>query len=56
MNDKTLTVDGNNPLSGRHVIFKLEVLSVREATDEELEAGGAVDVTPNVDFGRMVPI
>ena len=56
MDEKTLTVDGNNPLSGRHVIFKLEVLGVREATDEELEAGGAVVATPNVNLGRMVPI
>ena len=56
MNDKTLTVDGNNPLSGRHVIFKLKVLSVRNATNEELEAGGAVGATPNVDLEHMVPI
>ena len=56
IDDKTLTVDGNNPLSGRHVIFKLEVLRVREATDEELEAGGAVGATPNINLGRMVPI
>ena len=56
IDDKTLTVDGNNPLSGRHVIFKLEVLGVRDATDEELEAGGAVGATPNIDLGRMVPI
>ena len=40
MDDKTLTVDGNNPLCGREVVFTLEVLSVREATDEEIEAGG----------------
>ena len=56
MDDKSLTVDGNNPLSGRHVIFRLKVLGVRNATDEELEAGGAVGVIPNVDPGRMVPI
>ncbi len=40
--DKTLTVDGNNPLCGRKVIFKLEVLNVREATYEEIESGGKV--------------
>ena len=28
MDDETLTVDGNNPLCGRMVIFKLEILSV----------------------------
>lgn len=40
MDDKTLTVDGNNPLCGREVIFTLEILTVREATDEEIAAGG----------------
>ena len=56
MDEKTLTVDGNNPLSGRHVIFKLKVLGVRDATEEELEAGGAIGAIPNVDPERMVPI
>ncbi len=46
--DKSLTVDGNNPLCGRDVIFKLEVLSIREATDEEVELGGAVDADPDL--------
>lgn len=48
--DKTLTVDGNNPLSGRHVIFTLEVLNVRDATAEEIEAGGAIE--PDVPVGN----
>ena len=38
-----LTVDGNNPLCGKKIIFNLEVVSIRDATDEEIEAGGAVD-------------
>ena len=46
--DKTLTVDGNNPLCGRDVTFELEVLSVREATDEEIDLGGAVDANPEL--------
>jgi FKBP-type peptidyl-prolyl cis-trans isomerase SlyD len=46
--DKTLTVDGNNPLCGRDVIFVLEVLSLREATDEEIDLGGAVDADPGL--------
>ena len=46
--DKTLTVDGNNPLCGREVIFRLEVLTVREATDEEIGLGGAVDADPDL--------
>ena len=43
IDDKTLTVDGNNPLCGRNVVFTLEVLAVRDATDEEIEAGGAIE-------------
>ena len=46
--DKTLTVDGNNPLCGREVIFKLEVLTIREATEEEIELGGAVGADPDI--------
>ncbi len=49
MDDKTLTVDGNNPLSGREVIFKLEVLSVRDATDEEIELGGKAGSEPSLE-------
>ncbi len=46
--DKTLTVDGNNPLCGRDVVFALEVLSIREATDEEIDLGGAVGADPDL--------
>lgn len=49
MDDQTLTVDGNNPLSGRKVIFTLEILSVRDATEEELEAGGPLGADPDLD-------
>ena len=56
MDDKSLTVDGNNPLCGREVLFTLEVLTVRDATDEETKAGGAI--VEGVDTGslRMRPI
>ena len=46
--DKTLTVDGNNPLCGRDVTFVLEVLSVRDASEEEIELGGPVDADPDL--------
>lgn len=46
--DKTLTVDGNNPLCGRDVVFKLEVLAIRDATDEELDLGGPVGANPDI--------
>lgn len=46
--DKTLTVDGNNPLCGREVVFRVEVLTIRAATDDELDLGGAVDANPDL--------
>ena len=46
--DKTLTVDGNNPLCGREVVFRLEVLTIREATEEEIDLGGAVGADPDI--------
>jgi FKBP-type peptidyl-prolyl cis-trans isomerase SlyD len=54
--DETLTVDGNNPLCGREVVFRLEVLNVRDATDEETKAGGAIGAVPNVDASLMRPV
>ena len=55
MDGETLTVDGNNPLCGREVIFTLEVLNVRDATDEEMEAGGAIPTGPDIDPSRLRP-
>jgi len=56
VDDKTLTLDGNHPLCGREVVFKLEVLNVRDATDEEIEAGGPVGVEPDVSRSLLMPI
>ena len=56
VDDKTLTLDGNNPLCGRSVVFILEILNVRDATDEEIAAGGAVDATPIFDTVNTIPI
>jgi FKBP-type peptidyl-prolyl cis-trans isomerase SlyD len=56
MDDRTLTVDGNNPLCGRDLIFRLEILSVRDATPEEIEAGTKVVDGPDIDPDRIVPI
>ena len=33
----TVFLDGNHPLAGQDVTFDVEVLAVREATEEELE-------------------
>lgn len=49
IDEGTLTVDGNHPLCGRQVVFRLEVLSVRDATAEELKAGGAIGAAPNIE-------
>jgi FKBP-type peptidyl-prolyl cis-trans isomerase SlyD len=56
MDDETLTVDGNNPLCGREVVFRLEILTVREATDEEMKAGGAIRAEPDIDPSMMRPV
>jgi FKBP-type peptidyl-prolyl cis-trans isomerase SlyD len=39
----TITFDGNNPLCGREVIYQVKILSVRDATGEEKQYGGAID-------------
>ena len=54
--DETLTVDGNNPLCGREVVFRLEILTVRDATDDEMNAGGAIGAAPNIDPSMMRPV
>src|SRR5512142_2351240 len=46
---ETLSFDGNNPLCGREVVFTLEIVTVRDATDEEMKAGGAIGAGPNID-------
>ena len=43
-----IVIDGNNPLCGREVVFKLEILDVRDATEEEIEYGGKVDKGPDI--------
>ncbi len=56
MDDRTLTVDGNNPLCGREVVFTLEILTVRVATEEETRAGGAIIAEADIDPSRMRPV
>jgi len=53
LDDERLTVDGNNPLCGREVVFKLEILTVRDATDEETRAGGAIIAGADIDPALM---
>jgi len=56
MDDETLTVDGNNPLCGREVVFTLEILTVRDATDDETRAGGAIVAEVDIDPSRLRPV
>lgn len=56
MDDKTLTVDGNNPLCGREVVFTLEILTVRDATDEETRVGEAITAGADINPSLMRPV
>jgi len=56
MDDEKLTVDGNNPLCGREVVFTLEILTVRDATDEETRVGGAIIAHADIDPSLMRPV
>jgi FKBP-type peptidyl-prolyl cis-trans isomerase SlyD len=53
---ETLTVDGNHPLCGKDVVFRLAVLSVRDATDAEMKSGGAIGAAPDIDPSAMRPL
>ena len=55
MDEETLTVDGNNPLCGREVVFRLEIVTVRDATEQEMKAGGTVVPGPDVDSTFVIP-
>ncbi len=48
--DGVVTLDGNHPLAGRRLRFVLEVLDIREARPEEIEAGYAF--APGAGRGR----
>ncbi|KEQ29070.1 FKBP-type peptidyl-prolyl cis-trans isomerase [Pedobacter antarcticus] len=41
VNDTTIAVDLNHPMAGKNLIFGGKILSVREATEEELSHGHA---------------
>ena len=56
LDNETLTLDGNNPLCGREVVFRLEILAVRDATDEETRAGEAVTAGADIDPSLMRPV
>jgi FKBP-type peptidyl-prolyl cis-trans isomerase SlyD len=41
--DEKVTVDANHPLAGKPLNFKVNVVEVREATDQEVESGGVAE-------------
>ena len=41
--DGKLTIDGNHPLAGKDIIFYVAVLSVRDASADEIIEGGSID-------------
>ena len=42
INDSEVTLDGNHPLAGETLNFDVEIVALREATQEELENGHAL--------------
>jgi len=54
--DKTLTIDGNNPLCGRQVTFNVEVITVRDATEEEIVEGGRALPEVNIEGTKKIPV
>ena len=56
LDDEKLTVDGNNPLCGREVVFTLEILTVRDATDDETRVGQAIVANADIDPSLMKPV
>jgi FKBP-type peptidyl-prolyl cis-trans isomerase SlyD len=56
LDDERLTVDGNNPLCGREVVFTLQILTVRDATDEETKAGGPIHAVAAINPSLLRPV
>ncbi len=56
MDDEKIVIDGNSPFSGRELLFQLEILNVREPTEEEIEAGGIVRKEDIQLPGKRIPL
>jgi FKBP-type peptidyl-prolyl cis-trans isomerase SlyD len=52
----TIIIDGNNPLCGRQVIFRLRILTVRDATEAERAYGGQAETGPDIAGGVRIPL
>jgi FKBP-type peptidyl-prolyl cis-trans isomerase SlyD len=56
VDEKSVTVDGNNPLCGREVVFALAILTVRDATEAEMRVGGAETAGADVNPSLLQPV
>jgi FKBP-type peptidyl-prolyl cis-trans isomerase SlyD len=56
VDEKSVTVDGNNPLCGREVVFALSILTVRDATEAEMRVGGAETTGADVNPSLLQPV
>lgn len=56
VDNERIIVDGNHPLCGVEAIFRLEILTVRDATDDEMSSGGAVVSLPDIEPSTMVAL
>lgn len=43
IHDGLARLDGNHPLAGQALVFEVEIQGIREATDEEIRRGKALD-------------
>jgi len=56
IDEKSITIDGNNPLCGRQVTFNLDIISIRDATQEEMEEGGLALPEINVEGTQKISV
>lgn len=55
LQDDVAVLDTNHPLSGQNVRLAVEVLAVRPATDEEMEAAVARLTSPRAEVAPLLP-
>jgi FKBP-type peptidyl-prolyl cis-trans isomerase SlyD len=46
VSEKEITIDGNNPLVGKNLIYRVKIHAIREASDAEIKNGMPADGPP----------